>query len=79
MSIENNVLERSSFCSVAHRLTRAQDRSLRVLDFNIIDFLHDSKQKISTTIESFRTPENLAAVKLLQIDLDISHNVVQHH
>ena len=64
-SVENDVLERSSFYSVAYLLNRTQDIHLRSLDCNITDLLHEPKQRLSTIIESFSTPENLAAVKLL--------------
>ena len=64
-SVEKNVLERLYFYSVARRLTRNQDRSLRALDCNIIDILHEPKKCPRTMIESFSTPENISAVKLL--------------
>ena len=78
-SVESNVLERAPLCSVVHRLTRTQDRSLRALDCNITGVHHEPKERPSTIIESFSAPENLAAVNLLQIDFDLLCNAVQHH
>ena len=78
-SVENNVLERKHFYVVACCLNRTQDRTIRALDCNITGVHHEPKERPSTIIESFSAPENLAVVKLLQINLDILHNAVQHH
>ena len=49
------------------------------MDCKIEDLLHEPKQRLVTTIDSFVTPENVISVKRLQINLDVLHNVVEHH
>ena len=69
-------LDRSSFYLVAARLSFTQARSLRALDYNITDLLHEPRARLKSVIMDLGSDEEEAGPLLK--DLDLVYSAVQH-
>jgi len=69
-------LDRSAFFKVASRLSHTQERSLRALDYNITDLLHEPHERLKGVVADLGG-ESAEAMQLLE-DLSLVYSTVQH-
>lgn len=75
---EGNYIKRTSFFALATLITRTENKSMRALDYNITDLLHEQNRRLSSIIKNlFDSSNKEECKKLIKLINDI-YSTVQH-